>query len=151
MSVLLGVLVLREKLGRVQVVALGLAIAGVVFLTLAYGSFPWISLTLAGSFGVYGLMKKRLPVSGPAGLATELTFLLPVGIFLVASAIAGGTASGAPTTMLILGTLVCNEPFPTDRLIGFLFVWTALALYTASLWMPALRRRRRRPSRSTPY
>lgn len=58
-SVGLGVVVLGERLRKVQWVAIGIATAGVVIMTIAVGSLPWISLTLAFSFGMYGLLKKQ--------------------------------------------------------------------------------------------
>lgn len=62
LSVLLGVVFLHERLRRWQWFPIGLASAGVLFLTLAYGSLPWIALTLAFSFGIYGLVKKTAPL-----------------------------------------------------------------------------------------
>ena len=58
-SVALGVVILGEKLRKVQWIAIGIASAGVVIMTIAVGSIPWISLTLAFSFGMYGLLKKQ--------------------------------------------------------------------------------------------
>jgi chloramphenicol-sensitive protein RarD len=58
-SVGLGVVVLGERLRRVQWIAIGIATAGVVMMTIAVGSLPWISLTLAFAFGTYGLLKKQ--------------------------------------------------------------------------------------------
>jgi chloramphenicol-sensitive protein RarD len=60
-NVLLGVIVLQERLHRLQWVAVGLAAAGVAYLTLSYGALPWIALGLAFSFGTYGLVKKQTP------------------------------------------------------------------------------------------
>src|SRR3546814_16180538 len=54
----LGVMVLRERLSAVQWVAVGIATCGVLWLTFNYGSFPWIALVLAASFGGYGLIRK---------------------------------------------------------------------------------------------
>lgn len=103
-SVLLGVIVLRERLTRLQIVALILATAGVLFLTFAYGRFPWISLTLAASFGTYGLLKKKMGIGGPVTMAAELTVLLPVGLVLVVVSLAGGTArfGDSPDTAAVL-------------------------------------------------
>jgi chloramphenicol-sensitive protein RarD len=58
-SVGLGVIILGERLRRVQWIAIGIAAAGVVIMTIAVGALPWISLTLAFSFGTYGLLKKQ--------------------------------------------------------------------------------------------
>ena len=74
-TVLLAVTVLRERLRRRQVVAVGIAAAGVVVLTATYGRPPWIALTLACSFGLYGLVKKRVGVDGTPSLAVETAVL----------------------------------------------------------------------------
>jgi chloramphenicol-sensitive protein RarD len=84
-NVLLGVLVLRERLRAMQWIALGLAFAGVARLTLAYGGIPWIALALAASFGGYGLVKKKAPLPSLEGLALETAVLVvPAAIYLAA-------------------------------------------------------------------
>jgi chloramphenicol-sensitive protein RarD len=75
-SILLGVLVLGERLTIEQWLAVGLAAIGVLYLTFAYGSLPWIALTLACSFGTYGLVKKLAPLNAVHGLALETCLLL---------------------------------------------------------------------------
>ena len=89
-SVLLGVVILRERLRLVQWIPMALAAAGVLYLTLTYGSFPWIALTLAFTFGLYGLVKKLAPLNSLYGLSLEtgLLFLPAVG-FLAYSEFAG--------------------------------------------------------------
>ncbi|MCE1253467.1 MAG: EamA family transporter RarD [Anaerolineae bacterium] len=83
-SVLLGVIFLREKLRPMQWIPVGLAAAGVLYLTLTYGSLPWISLTLAFSFGIYGLMKKISPLDSFYGLSLETAILfLPATGYLI--------------------------------------------------------------------
>ena len=84
LSVLLGVVFLRERLRVFQWVSVGLAAAGVLYLTIAYGRPPWISLGLAFTFGFYGLVKKTAPLSPLHGLTLETGILfLPAVIFLV--------------------------------------------------------------------
>jgi chloramphenicol-sensitive protein RarD len=77
-NVLLGVLVLRERLKPVQWLAVGLAAAGVLWLTLHAGRLPWIALLLAASFGLYGLIRKTAPLGALEGLALENLLLAPV-------------------------------------------------------------------------
>ena len=77
-NVLLGVVVLHERLRRVQWVAVALAAAGVLWLTLATGRLPWIALVLACSFGVYGLMRKTASLGAIEGFALETMLLAPV-------------------------------------------------------------------------
>ena len=74
-NVLLGTLFLRERLRRLQVFAVLLATAGVVYLTMVYGRFPWIACVLALTFGLYGLVRKVIAVGSLVGLTIE-TFLL---------------------------------------------------------------------------
>lgn len=89
-SVLLGVLVLGERLRRAQWVAVGLAGAAVAVLTAATGRPPWIALVLALSFGLYGLVKKRVPLGPIPGLTAEGFLLGPLAIvFLVGLEVAG--------------------------------------------------------------
>ena len=76
-NVVLGMLFLRERLRRPQILAVMLAASGVLYLTIAYGEFPWISLTLALSFGLYGLIRKVAPVGALVGLAVETMLLSP--------------------------------------------------------------------------
>ncbi len=82
-SVVMGVLFLREHLRRWQWVAVALAAAGVVYLTYTYGSLPWIALTLAFTFAAYGLAKKMAPLGALYGLTLETGLLaLPALIYL---------------------------------------------------------------------
>jgi chloramphenicol-sensitive protein RarD len=74
-NVLLGRLVLGERLGTPQKIAVGLAALGVIWMTVQLGTLPWISLGLAFSFGLYGLLRKQAPLPSLEGLALE-TFLL---------------------------------------------------------------------------
>ncbi|MFZ6027468.1 MAG: EamA family transporter RarD [Chloroflexota bacterium] len=90
LSVLLGVLFLRERLRRVQWLAVGLAAFGVAYLTFAHGQLPWIALSLAVSFGLYGLVKKMAPLSSLYGLTLETGLVfLPAAAFLAYSDVAG--------------------------------------------------------------
>jgi chloramphenicol-sensitive protein RarD len=77
LSVVLGVVVLHERLNRAQMVAVGFAAAGVLYLTVVAGRPPWIALVLAASFGMYGLLRKVVAVEAVPGLATETLLLLP--------------------------------------------------------------------------
>ena len=79
-NVVLGLLFLRERLRRPQILAVVLAAGGVLYLTIVYGEFPWISLTLALSFGLYGLIRKVAPVGALVGLAVETMLLAPPAV-----------------------------------------------------------------------
>lgn len=77
-NVLLGVLVLRERLRVLQWVAVALAACAVLWLTWQAGRLPWIALTLACSFGLYGLMRKTAPLGALEGLVLENLLLAPL-------------------------------------------------------------------------
>lgn len=79
-NVLLGVLILKERLRRPQAVALLLAAGGVVLMSLRVGGVPAVSLILASSFAVYGLLRKQTPVGGVVGLAVETGLLFPLAL-----------------------------------------------------------------------
>ncbi|MDP1692055.1 MAG: EamA family transporter RarD [Burkholderiaceae bacterium] len=173
-NVMLGVLVLRERLRRVQWLAVALAAAGVVWLTLAAGRLPWIALVLACSFGLYGLLRKTASLGAIEGFAVETMLLAPIavpalvwwtfarrGVLVQGDAALTGWvllsgpltavplllfAAGArrlklatlglvqyvaPTITLLLGVWVFHEPFDSRRLIGFVLIWSALAIVSA--------------------
>ena len=173
-NVLLGVLVLRERLRPLQWLAVALAACGVLWLTWQAGRLPWIALVLACSFGVYGLIRKTAPLGALEGLALENMLLAPVvlpallwwtfnrdgvllqgispvlGWLLLAGpltalpllcfaaaarrlplATLGMVQYLSPTLQLLLGVWVFHEPFDSQRLLGFVLIWSALALVSA--------------------
>jgi chloramphenicol-sensitive protein RarD len=84
LSVLLGVVFLRERLRLFQWISIGLAAAGVIYLTIGYGRLPWIALSLALTFGFYGLVKKIAPLGSVNGLILESGILLIPGLLFLA-------------------------------------------------------------------
>ena len=78
LNVLLGLLFLRERLNRAQWTSVGLAAVAVVYMTVISGNPPWISLTVAAAFGLYGFVRKVIAVEALPGLAVETFLLLPV-------------------------------------------------------------------------
>jgi chloramphenicol-sensitive protein RarD len=106
-SVLLGLLVLREKLRPAQWGPILLATAGVIYLTITYGRLPWIALTLAFTFGFYGLVKKLAPLSSLNGLTLEtgLLFLPAMGVLILAEGRGTGAFlhTGTPADVLMVG------------------------------------------------
>ncbi len=176
-SVLLGVVVLGERLRRAQWLAVGLAAAGVAYMTIALGALPWISLVLAFSFGLYGLAQKMHGEVGPwTSLGSEIIWLLPAALVGVLAWAGDGTGSFAmdpgltwlllatgpvtiiplllfgagarriplttvgllqyvaPSLQLAVGVLIFGEPFPAERVVGFLIVWAGVAVYVWDLW-----------------
>ncbi|MGD9175086.1 MAG: EamA family transporter RarD [Desulfobacterales bacterium] len=82
-NVVLGMVFLKERLRPPQILAVVLATAGVLYLTLYYGEFPWIALALAVSFGLYGLIRKIAPVGSLVGLTVETLLLsIPALVYL---------------------------------------------------------------------
>lgn len=79
-SVLLGVLLFRERLTRPQWLAVGLAVVAVGVLTAGYGHFPYLSVILALSFGMYGVFKKKLRVDPVTGMTGEVAVTTPVAL-----------------------------------------------------------------------
>ncbi len=174
-NVMLGYLVLKERLRVGQWAAIGLASAGVMWLTWQAGNVPWIALVLAASFGAYGLMRKTAVLGALEGLSFETLILFPFAlgylvwltvhgenVFLTTTSdstrwllLAAGPitaiplllfASGArkiplsvlgllqyigPSIQLSLGVFLFHEAFTSARVVGFVLIWSALALYAA--------------------
>ena len=107
LSVLMGVLFLKERLRFWQKVSLALTAAAVLFLTIAYGALPWIALTLASSFAAYGLIKKIAPLKPFDGLLLEtLILLIPAIVLMWRSELTSDGAflhSNLITTALLIG------------------------------------------------
>ena len=177
-NVMLGYLVLKERLRPAQWGAIALAALGVAWLTWQAGTIPWIALLLAASFGAYGLMRKTAVLGALEGLSFETMILFPFALgYLVwlsangqnsfANTLSDSTrwllvaagpitaiplllfASGArqiplsvlgllqyigPTLQMTLGIFFFHEVFTQERLVGFVLIWTALALYAAEGW-----------------
>ncbi|MCU1585495.1 MAG: rarD [Microbacteriaceae bacterium] len=90
-TVLLGVVFLRERLRALQWVAVGVSVIAVAVLGVNYGALPWVSLALALSFGFYGLIKKRVggAVDALSGLTIETAWLVPVALIQLVLVAAG--------------------------------------------------------------
>lgn len=115
-NVLLGMIFLRERLRGWQGVAIGLAFAGVAYLTISFGRPPWIALALALSFGFYGLIRKTTALGSVEGFTVEMSVMfLPALAFLVHQASIGRGAFGRPDAM-------------TNLLLAFAGVATAIPL-----------------------
>lgn len=98
-TVLLGVFVLKERIRKLQWAAIAIAAIAVVVIIVAYRAFPWIALSLTASFGVYGLIKKKIgpAVDAVSGLTLESFWLIPIAVvqlIVVAMTPAGITMGG---------------------------------------------------------
>jgi len=116
-TVLLGIFVLRERLRPAQWVAIGISAVAVVVIAINYGAFPWIALALAFSFGLYGLIKKRVGnrVDALSGLTIETLWLAPIAIgqlvFVgLTTGITIGTISPLQTVSMCLAGVVTAVP-----------------------------------------
>lgn len=116
-TVLLAVTVLRERLRLVPWIAIGLAVVAIAVIVIGYGRFPWIALTLAVSFGVYGLVKKQIgpSVDAVSGLTLESFWLLPVAVaqLVIVAATTGltmGTQGPVHTALLASAGAVTAVP-----------------------------------------
>jgi chloramphenicol-sensitive protein RarD len=179
-NVLLGALVLGERLDRVEWACVALTGIAVAWLTVTLGVFPVVPLALAASFALYGLVRKRLGVGSLEGLALETALLLPFALgWILLRAHEGTLAFGhrgaaidllliaagpitavpllcftsavsrlrlatvgliqylSPTLQLLLAVLVYREPFGRERLVAFVVIWIALALFAAHNWRRA--------------
>ena len=97
-NVLLGVIILRERMTFWQYVAVVLAFIGVLILTLRYGQFPWIGLSLATTFSLYGLLKKLIHVDSLTSLSIETFFVSPFCLgFIFLKHVQGSGAFGRET------------------------------------------------------
>ena len=117
-NVLFGALFLRERLSRFQTASVVLATLAVLNLTFGYGSFPWIAVVLAVSFGLYGLLRKVSGTAATPGLFVETILLVPVGLgYLIFKQANGTLFFGAPhwTASLLLLT--------TGVVTGLPLVW----------------------------
>jgi chloramphenicol-sensitive protein RarD len=120
-NVLLGVAVLGERLERVQWIAVGIAAAGVAYLTWLAGTPPWIALALAGSFGSYGLIRKTVAVESLVGLGSETLLIAPLGVAYLVLAEASGAGVGLHAGGFTLPLLVFGGPLTAIPLAAFAF------------------------------
>ncbi|WHY65978.1 EamA family transporter RarD [Neobacillus sp. SuZ13] len=174
-SILLGMIVLKEKLTVYQYVSFVLAAIGVLIISISHGQFPWIAIVLALSFGLYGLAKKLINVDSEVGLTLETLVITPIAVIYIGFLFISGTndflnagiptdlllmgagvatavpllyfAKGAqkiplsllgflqyiaPTLTLLLGVFVYHEHFSKIQLLSFIFIWSALTIYSLS-------------------
>nr|WP_196830840.1 EamA family transporter RarD [Frigoribacterium sp. CG_9.8] len=116
-TILLGVIFLRERLRMPQWIAVGTSVLAVVVLAVNYGALPWVSLVLAFSFGFYGLIKKRVgpAVDAVSGLTLETAWLVPVALVQLAvvgtsAGLTFGTVSLAHTVLLASTGVITAVP-----------------------------------------
>lgn len=183
-SLFLGRLLLKESMNRWQVVAGFIALIAVLFELVALGRLPWVSLVLAGSFGLYGLVRKMQPVDSLNGLQVETMVVVPLALLYLAWLWTAGqltfaqslheslllVAAGAltavplllfaaaarrldlivvgfimylnPTLQFLSAVFILDEAYPPQRLLTFVLIWIAMALFMAGMWQTQRRARR---------
>ena len=118
-AVLLGVAIFRERLGRVQAFAVALTVLAVALLTWGLGVAPWISLSLAVTMGLYGVVKKSLPLGPVLSVAAEVVLLTPLALAWLVAQGAGLVPGAAPlafgsspglTLLLVLSGVITAIP-----------------------------------------
>lgn len=141
-SVFLGLVILKEKVNLWQKVAILLALAAVVVITIDYGRLPWISLSLPLSFGLYGLIKKTGGVDSFTGLTLETFWMIPVALFFLfgipstGDSMAGGFLGGVPvmittgvvTALPLLFFAMGAKRIPLNR-VGFIHYLTPTCFF----------------------
>ncbi|MBP5759125.1 MAG: EamA family transporter RarD [Bacteroidales bacterium] len=115
LNVLFGFLFLKERLNRVQCVSLLLAVVGVTYLTVDFGSFPLISIVLALTFALYGLVRKKIDIDATSALTVETIYMsFPALAYLVVTFLQGNNALNdfhLPTALLLaMGGVVTALP-----------------------------------------
>jgi chloramphenicol-sensitive protein RarD len=120
-NVLLGVIVLRERLNAAQWTSVGMATAAVVYLAVATGSPPWIALTLATSFSIYGLIRKVVQVEALQGLTVETLVLMPFALGYLLWCESTGTGAFGHSGTLVNTLLVGCGPITAVPLFLFAF------------------------------
>lgn len=113
LNVLLGVLVFHERLRPLQIVSIGLATLGVALYTSEVAHFPWLALSLAATFSLYGMLRKLLPIDGLVSLTAETSALAPLALIYLAWLFTCGQLTGRDPSslgLLMLGGLVTTVP-----------------------------------------
>ena len=184
-SVAMGVVVLRERFNRLQLVAILLAFLAVVILTIMQGVLPWISISLAFTFALYGLIRKTVDVGPTQGFLVEVILIFPIALIYIVWLLANGQlafgntgnidvflmmcagpatavplilyANGAkrlrlstigmmqyiaPSIIFFIGLFVFGEELKRPLLIAFILIWSALVIYSWSMFSNSAKQKR---------
>jgi chloramphenicol-sensitive protein RarD len=131
-AVALGMLIFKEKLNYWQAGALFIASMGVIIKTLQYGRIPWVSLGLAVSFGLYGMMKKLVRANSIVGLTLETIMLAPVAALYIATRQMNGVGAFGRENIVVILLLIGSGIVTSVDIISFGLIWIALTLYSFS-------------------
>lgn len=133
-SVALGVIFLQERLRKWQLVAVVMAIAGVLIQLVSMGSLPVISLGLAGTFGIYGLLRKKLHVDSFIGLLIESILMLPIALCYWLFFVDSATSNMGVNSTLLNITLIFAGVVTTAPLLCFTAAAKRLTLSTVGFF-----------------
>ena len=170
-NILLAYIFLKERLSKTGIAACLFALVGVAVITIHEGALPWPSLVLAGTFGIYGLFKKKLTLKAYTSLSLEMLPMLPFtfiylfffssagfmgnGLWVDLTAVGCGILTAVPlllfgeaarrisyisigfiqylcpTMYLVIAIFIFHEPLSMFRLLGFIFIWVGVIVFTA--------------------
>jgi chloramphenicol-sensitive protein RarD len=134
LNVVIGVVFLHERLTRLQWTSVGIAAAGVLWLTFNYGSFPWIALLLAASFALYGLIRKLAAVDSVVGMGVESAYLfVPALAALLWFEARGQGGFGTGYGLWADALLVFSGVLTALPLVGFAYAVRRIPLSTVGL------------------
>lgn len=181
LSVLLGRMVLLEPMRTSQWVSFFMALSGAMLLTMSIGRLPVLALGLAATFSLYGLFRKMAPVDAVIGLAAETAILFPIGLGGILTLGGGGFISGietglsawvaasgvitivplllfiassrriplvligffqylSPTIQFLLAVFVLREDWDHSRFHGYLLIWAGLILFSIDALVESTRK-----------
>ncbi len=132
-NVLLGVVVLRERLNVTQWVSVGIAAAAVIYVSVATGALPWIALTIALSFSLYGFLRKIMHVEALQGLAVETLLLMPLATGYLLWCEAMGTGVFAHSSLAMSALLAGCGPMTAVPLFLYAFAARTIPYSTLGL------------------
>lgn len=118
-NVLFGAIFFRERLTRLQLLSVTIAFAAVIYMTFGYGQFPWIAVSIAVSFGLYGLLRKKSGTAAIPGLFFETTLLVPVALVYLIMLQAKGSLIFAHTAWPLSALLITTGIVTAVPLLWF--------------------------------
>ncbi|MGB0688895.1 MAG: EamA family transporter RarD [Paracoccaceae bacterium] len=132
-SVIFGVVLFREKLGRAQMFAVMLAAVAVLILTYGLGQVPWIALSVSVSFGIYGVIKKSLSIPAIVTVTLEVLLLSPIALMILYLHHASDSGGQFGQSLSVSLLLILSGPMTATPLILFSYATRRVALATVGI------------------
>ena len=132
-SVIFGVVLFREKLGRAQMLAVMLAAVAVLILTYGLGQVPWIALSVSVSFGIYGVIKKSLSIPAIVTVTLEVLLLSPIALMILYLHHASDSGGQFGESLSVSLLLILSGPMTATPLILFSYATRRVALATVGI------------------